>query len=300
MTSMASTIVEAASQNDDLVAIVGQTASGKTALAIDVAIALNGEIVSADSVQIYREFNIGSGKPTAEELSRAKHYLIDALNPLDTIDAAGFAKMASACVDDIRARGKRPIVCGGTFLWVKALLFGLAPAPPGSDELRAKHRELVEREGAEALHAALAEIDPEAAARLHANDIVRVSRALEVHTLSGRAMTEWQREHAFATVHYPHQMFAIAHSNEELTKRIEARVTAWLEEGWIAEVESLIKRGYENARAMSSVGYHEVAAHVKGELPREELAISIVRATRVFARRQKTWLNSADVTLLSP
>src|SRR5438270_3448608 len=142
---------------------------------------LGGEVVSADSVQIYRHFDIGSGKPSEGELARAPHHVLSVLDPREHVDAARFAELARAAITSIELRGARAIVCGGTFLWVKALLFGLADAPPASDEIRARHVALAEREGRPALHAELARVDPASATRLHPNDLVRVSRALEVH-----------------------------------------------------------------------------------------------------------------------
>src|SRR6185503_17437759 len=162
-----------------LTVVVGPTASGKTALAIRLAEERGGEIVSADSVQIYRRFAVGTGKPSASEQARAVHHLIDVLEPDQPIDAAGWATLATRTIDEVRARGKEPIVCGGTFLWVRALLFGLAEAPAGDPVVRARHREQAEREGRPALHAALSQVDPQSAARLAPNDFVRVSRALE-------------------------------------------------------------------------------------------------------------------------
>jgi tRNA dimethylallyltransferase len=283
---------------DDLLAVVGPTASGKTALAVGLAEQRGGEIVSADSVQIYRAFDIGSGKPTAEELARAPHHLVSVIDPLDPIDAAAWAERATHAIDEIRARGRVPIVCGGTFLWVKALLFGLAEAPAASAELRQRYQGLADAEGRPALHARLQAVDPESAVRLHPNDFVRVSRALEVFELTGKPLSAWQREHAFARVRHRARLVAIRYDSEALTERIRERVRAWLAGGWIEEVEGLVARGYGEARAMGSVGYAQVRAMLAGELPRAELETAIVRATRVFARRQRTWLNHVDVTWL--
>ena len=283
---------------DSLVAVVGPTASGKTGLAVSLAERLGGEIVSADSVQIYRGFDIGAGKPSADELARAPHHLVGTIDPLEPMDAARWAELARAAIDDIRARGKRPIVCGGTFLWIKALLFGLADAPAADDETRARHRALAEAEGRPALHARLAAVDPASAARLHPNDFVRVSRALEVHELTGRPMSAWQAEHAFARAREQSVLFAVARTPEELTARIEARVRAMFAAGWIDEVRALLARAYGDARAMSAVGYKEVRAHLEGQLAEADLPVAVVRATRIFARRQRTWLKTADVEWL--
>jgi len=290
-------LVEAAP--GDLLTVVGPTASGKTALAVALAEKLGGEIVSADSVQIYRGFDIGSGKPSAEELARAPHHLIGSVDPLEPMDAALWAERAARAIEDIRARGKTPIVCGGTFLWVKALLWGLVKAPAADPALRAEHKALAENEGRAALHARLREVDPVSAERLHPNDFVRVSRALEVRALTGRPMSAWQQEHGFARAAYEARLVALPCAPAELTARIQARVRAWLSSGWIEEVEGLSARGMGDARAMASVGYAQVRAMTAGLLARDALEIEIVRATRTFARRQRTWLNHADVTFLA-
>ncbi len=282
----------------DLLVIVGPTASGKTALAVEVAERIGGEVVSADSVQIYRGFDVGSGKPTAEELARARHHLVGSLDPLDPVDAASWAEGASNAIRDIRARGRAPIVCGGTFLWVKALLFGLAEAPAASPDLRERLRREAEAEGRPALHARLREVDPESAERLHPNDLLRVSRALEVFELTGKPLSAWQREHGFVRVRHRAKLVAVSCAAETLTERIRRRARAWLAQGWTEEVQSLIGRGYGEARAMGSVGYAQVRAMLAGELPRADLEEAVVRATRVFARRQRTWLNHADVQWL--
>jgi tRNA dimethylallyltransferase len=282
----------------ELLAIVGPTASGKTSLAVALAERLGGEVVGADSVQIYRGFDIGSGKPGAQDLARARHHLVSAIDPFEHIDAAAWAARAAGAVDDVRARGRLPILCGGTFLWVKALLFGLAGAPPANASIRDGHSALADREGRPALHALLREVDAESAARLHPNDLVRVSRALEVYELTGKPMSAWQREHAFARPQHQARLLAIACDPETLTERIGARIRGWLAEGWIDEVDALVRRGYGGARAMGSVGYAQVRAMLAGQLARDQLEGTIVRATRVFARRQRTWLNHADVTWL--
>jgi tRNA dimethylallyltransferase len=285
----------ALAEDGSMIAVVGPTASGKTELAILLAERLGGEILGADSVQIYRGFDVGSGKPSQDELARARHHLLGVLDALAPIDAAAYAKMASSAIVDVRARGKVPILCGGTFLWVKALLFGLLPAPPANEEIRARHRELALREGRPALHALLGRVDPEANARLHPNDLVRVSRALEIHELTGKPISAWQAEHGFRASAHAARLVAIERDTDSLTARIRDRVARWLAAGWVDEVRSLRADGYGEARAMGSVGYREVRAHLDGEIAEADLADAIVRATRVFARRQRTWLNHTDV-----
>ena len=285
-------------RSERLLCIVGPTASGKTELALEVSEAVGGEIISADSVQIYRGFDIGSGKPNAEETARARHHLIDTHDPLEAIDAAGWAKLADHAIADIRARGKIPIVCGGTFFWVRALVLGLVEAPAADPAIRERHRAIVAAGSRLTLHDELARIDPDSAKRLHPNDLVRVSRALEVYELSGRTMSEWHAEHGFKGKRLDAVMIAREHDAATLTTRIAARVDGWLKGQWLDEVRALLAAGHGEARAMRSVGYAEVHAHLEGRLSRDELAETIVRATRVFARKQRTWLNHAELEWL--
>src|SRR5215471_400808 len=279
----------------DVVVVVGPTASGKSELALELAQRADGEIIGADSVQVYRHFDIGSSKPTPSERARIAHHLIDVADPNEPLDAAAYAALAARAIDDLRARGKRPIVCGGTFLWVRALLYGLAPAPPADATLRARHLAWAHAEGRAALHARLREVDPPSATRLSPNDFVRVSRALEVFELSGRPLSTFQAEHGFRSRRYDAQLVGVRWPAEELNRRIAARTRHLLAAGFIDEVIRLVALGYREARAMSSVGYRQVLQHVEGGLAPEELAPAIDRATKVFARRQRTWLRDENV-----
>jgi tRNA dimethylallyltransferase len=280
--------------------VVGPTASGKTALAVALAERSGGEIVSADSVQIYRRFDVGAGKPSADERARVPHHLIDAIDPLEPMDAARFAKLADEHIADIVARAKTPVVCGGTFLWTRALLFGLSPAPPADPIVRERHRALVEAEGREALHARLREVDALSAERLAPNDFVRVSRALEVMELTGTPLSSWHERHGFRERRYSARLIGVKRTPEELTERISRRVRSMLEAGWIDEVRALVRDGYRNARAMNSVGYKQIAKALDADaidLPVVER--DIIRATRVFARRQRTWIRDEPVEWVS-
>lgn len=285
-------------RSEELICLVGPTASGKTEVALELAARTDGEIVSIDSVQVYRGFNIGSGKPSAAEQAHARHHLVDWVTPDVHVDAAMFVAGADAAIADIRGRGKMPILCGGTFLWTKALLQGLAEAPQGDKEIRARHDEMARIHGRESLHVQLQAVDPISAARLHPNDFVRVSRALEVFEVSGKTLSALHAEHAFAHVRHRYRLFAREHTKERLLERIEARIHHWLASGWIEETEALRAQGFEQARAMSSVGYREILSFLKGELPREELASKISQSTKIYARRQRTWLNHEPVNWL--
>ncbi|HEU4407321.1 MAG TPA: tRNA (adenosine(37)-N6)-dimethylallyltransferase MiaA [Polyangiaceae bacterium] len=287
-------------EEGEVLAVVGPTASGKTELALRLAEAFGGEIVGADSVQIYRRFDAGSGKPTAEERARAPYHLVDVADAREPFDAARFATLAEGLLGEVRARGRVPIVCGGTFLWLKALLFGLAEGAPSSPELRARHRAIAEREGRAALHARLGEVDPASAARLAPNDFVRVSRALEVFELSGRRLSDVQAAHGFRAPRHRARLVGVLRSRDELDARISARTRAFLSAGWVDEVRALEAEGYGETRPMQSVGYRQVLEHVRGGLPLGELSTAVDRATRIFVRRQRTWLRDQPVHWLPP
>jgi len=294
--------MSAAAELSPLIVVVGPTASGKTELAIELAVRRGAEIVSADSVQIYRHFEIGAGKPSPAELARVPHHLIGEIDPLDAVDAARFAELAAERIAAIRARGREAIVCGGTFLWVRALLFGLSGAPGADETIRARHREQAEREGRPALHAELARIDPASAARLAPNDLVRVSRALEVHEQTGIPLSQYQAEHGFRTPRYRARLVGVARERDDLDQRIATRVRAMLAAGFIDEVRALEAAGYATARAMGTVGYKQIAEalHAPEFPPDDTLFDSIRRATRVFARRQRTWLRDEAVEWVKP
>lgn len=285
-----------------IIVVVGPTASGKSLLAAQLARALEGEVLSADSVQVYRHFDIGSGKPTSEELELAPHHLIDECDPLKPLEASQWAQRAHELAGQMAQRSKVPIVCGGTFLWVRALLYGLAKAPPGNQELRDRHRAYARQHGREALHGRLKEVDPPSASRLHPNDLVRVSRALEVHELSGRKLSDLQQEHGFRSPRFRHRMLRIDWPQDEYEARLRTRVASMLSLGFRQEVRELIERGYGDARAMQSVGYRQVfeAESAGGSISDEQLLEEIVRVTRVFARRQRTWLRDEDILSVTP
>lgn len=290
------------SLDERLLCVVGPTASGKSALALRLASDLNGEIISADSMQIYRGFDIGTGKPSAEERALVPHHLLDVAEPLEAWDAARWADEATRLIAEVRGRGRVPIVCGGTFLWVRALIYGLADAPAGDEALRARYRDWAEREGRAALHARLSEVDPVTAARLAPNDFVRVSRALEVFELTGKPMSELQAAHGFREPRFAARLIGVARERPEQDALIATRVRGMLAAGWLAEVEALLAAGFGAARVMGSVGYRQICEAMAAGTSGDEAALgdAIVRATRVFARRQRTWLRDQPVEWLPP
>jgi tRNA dimethylallyltransferase len=284
----------------DVVVVVGPTASGKSELALELADRIGGEIIGADSVQVYRHFDIGSGKPSDSDRRRVAHHLVDVIDPKEPLDAATYAALATRAIAEVKLRGKLPIVCGGTFLWVRALLYGLAAAPPADPSRRARHLEWAAAEGRGALHARLSQIDPVSAARLSPNDFVRVSRALEVFELTGRSLSALQAEHGFRTPRYATRLVGIRWPPDQFLRRIEQRTRRALDAGWIDEVRRLVALGYRDVRVMSSVGYRQVLEFVEARLKEEELLPAIDRATKIFARRQRTWLRDEAITWIDP
>ena len=261
-----------------LLVICGPTASGKTALGVELAERLGAEIVSADSQQCYRGLDAGTAKPTPEEQARARHHLLDVADPEEQLDAA---------LDDIGRRGKPAIVAGGTGLWIRALLHGLLDAPGASPQFRAALRLELERLGAPALHARLAQVDAEAAARILPNDKVRIERALEVHALSGKPLSELQREHRFAALRYQPLIWFLDPPRELLRERIEARTRRMFAEGALRrETEWLVSRGA--AKALKIIGYGECAEALRTGDWRMAEERTRSRTWR-YAKRQRTW-----------
>lgn len=287
---------------EPVLCVVGPTASGKSALSIALARALDGEVLSADSVQVYRRFDIGSAKLGIEHRAGVRHHLLDILDPLQSYDAACFIEAADSALASIRSRGRTPIVCGGTFLWVRALLFGLAAAPPADAGLRQRHRELVEQCGRAHLHEKLRTIDPLAYEKLNPNDFVRVSRALEVYELTGRTLSRIQAEHGFRQARFPAQLVGVRYPRPTLHERISERTRSMLEAGLVAEVESLLGDGLSQAPALRSIGYRQVVEALQQPEPLSVagLQASIDQATRGFVRHQMTWLRKQPVRWLPP
>jgi len=284
-----------------VVALVGPTATGKTALAIAVARACNAEIVNADSRQVFRGLDIGSAKPSRAEQAAAPHHLIDVVDPDEPFDAAEFHRLALRAIDAISARGRRVLVVGGTGLYVKVLRGGLFAGPKRDPALRAR-LEAEEDADPGILYQRLRGLDPEAAARIHRNDRVRLVRALEVQTLTGRPISELQREHAFARGAVDMKTIGLEIPRAEIYRRIDARCAEMIAAGLVDEVQRLFAAGYSaDLSALSSLGYREIGAFVRGLCSLEQAQADMARATRQFAKRQLTWFrNDPDVEWLPP
>ena len=270
--------------------IAGPTAVGKTALSLGLATALDGEIVSADSRQIYRHMDIGTAKPTPEEQSCARHHMLDRVDPDARYTAGQYARDAKACIDGIFARGRVPILVGGSGLYLRALLDGLFDEPPSSPEIEeALRRELAEK-GSSSLHRELARVDAEAARRIHPHDGQRLVRALSVFRRAGRPMSELWRASSAERLDADSMLFGLSRDRASLYRRIEDRVDRMIELGLVEEVRSLLHMGCtRDLDALRTIGYREICAFLAGEMALEDAVARIKRDTRRYAKRQLTW-----------
>ena len=279
-----------------LIVVVGPTAAGKTALAVRVALDIDAEVVSADSMQVYRHFDVGTAKPDAAERRGVPHHLIDVAEPDEPFSAARFVTLADAAISEIRGRGRRIVVAGGTGLYVRALLHGLFEAPPPDPEIRARHQAIRDQDGVVTLHAALQRVDPEAAGRINPADFVRISRALEVYEQLGRPISSLQAGHRFADRRYPAVRLGLSPSRDALRQRIEQRVDRMMAAGWLDEVRGLVQRGLGESAPMGALGYRQLRAHLQGALDLAEAVRQTKRDTWRFARRQLNWFGSEPDT----
>ncbi|QXX81707.1 MULTISPECIES: tRNA (adenosine(37)-N6)-dimethylallyltransferase MiaA [Providencia] len=281
-------------QKPDAIFLMGPTASGKTALAIELRKHLPVEIISVDSALIYRGMDIGTAKPTAEELSQAPHRLIDILDPSLPYSAADFRRDALKVMSEITAQGKIPLLVGGTMLYFKALLEGLSPLPSADASVRAQIEQIAQEHGWSEVHRQLAEVDPVAAARIHPNDPQRLSRALEVYLISGQTLTEMTQT-AGEELPYNVFQFAIAPQDRKiLHERIEQRFHLMIDAGFEEEVRALYHRGdlHVDLPAIRCVGYRQMWSYLDGEISHDEMVYRGICATRQLAKRQITWLRS--------
>lgn len=269
--------------------LVGPTGVGKTEVALQLAPRLDAEIVSADSRQVYRHLNIGTAKPSPEDLARVPHHLIDLLDPDEDYNAGFFARDGRRVIDDILGRGHLPLVVGGSGLYIRALVDGFYDANVRDPELKRVLQERAAREGTPRLHAELAAVDPQTAARLHPNDTQRVIRALEVIQLTGRPFSELQsRENVPAD--FDPFFVGLQRQRSELYAMIDARVEAMIRAGLVEEVRGLQKLGYgPQLNALQTVGYREVFQFLRGEIGEEEMIAEIKKNSRRYAKRQLTW-----------
>lgn len=275
-----------------ILVIVGPTASGKTRMAVELAQRHNGEVISADSMQIYRTMDIGTAKPTQEEMGGIPHHMIDVADPEEDFSVARYVEMAARCVDDVLARGKLPIVAGGTGLYIDSLLSGrtFAPFSPDSALRGELERELAEK-GGQAMLEALAQVDPEAAQRLHPNDHKRIVRALEVYRSTGKTITQHNRETQAIPPRYDALTIGLAFQDRQaMWRRIDQRVDEMVAAGLEDEVRRLLTSGISpKCTAMQAIGYKEFTQALSGEMTWQEAADVVKLRSRQYAKRQLTW-----------
>lgn len=281
-------------QKISVVAVAGPTASGKSALAVRLCEIFDGELVSCDSMQIYRGMDIGTAKPSAKERETVSHHLIDICDPYENFSVADFTSLADRAIRDITARGHLPVLCGGTGLYLDSVLHGIdfGKLEPDSD-YRAGLWQLAETAGVDALHRLLEEADPDAAAAIHPNNVKRVIRALEIIRASGMTKTEWDRQAVAAESPYRSIILALDYrEREHLYERIDRRVELMISAGLPDEVRRLRNAGYlvPGTTAAGAIGYKELLAALDGMISLEEAVTSIKTATRHYAKRQLTWL----------
>lgn len=271
--------------------LAGPTAVGKTDISINLAKLLDGEIISADSMQVYKYMDIGTAKPTRDEMGDIRHHMIDIVYPDEEFSVAVFRSMAGQIIDDTLSRGKLPMVVGGTGLYINSLTYNLDFTNTISDwELRNHLNELADTHGNSYIHDMLKEVDMESYNRLHENDRKRIIRALEVYKYSGKTISEYQKESKNKSIEYDVSMVGLTMDRQKLYDRINLRVDMMIENGLVDEVKSLLNRGYsKELTSMQGLGYKEIIAYFEGEYSFEEAVDKLKQGTRNYAKRQLTW-----------
>lgn len=274
-----------------LIILTGPTAAGKTKLSIALAKTVNGEIISADSMQVYQYMDIGSAKIKKEEMQGVPHYLIDVLKPEEEFHVVRFQEMAKQAMEEIYAKGKIPILTGGTGFYIQAVVKDIDFSEnTEKSEIRSRLEQLAKDKGREYLHQKLLEVDPDSAQKIHANNVKRVIRALEYYELTGEKISLHNEREAAKESPYCYAYFVLNDLREKLYQRIDARVDEMLKEGLVQEVEKLSRMGYtRNLVSMQGLGYKEILAYLEGECSLEEAVYILKRDTRHFAKRQITW-----------
>ncbi len=281
-----------------VIVICGPTASGKTALSIQLAQKINGEIISSDSMQIYKDMNIGTAKPDKQEMQGIKHYLLDFVEPNQRYSVADYKKDAENAIEDILQKGKVPIIVGGTGLYVDSLIYGIEyPNIEFDENYRKKLEKRAEKEGLEKLYEEARKIDPQAMEKISRNDQKRILRVLEIYNATGKTKTEQEIESRKNEVKYDYKVFAINMDREKLYDRINKRVDIMIQKGLIEEVENLLKKYNEFPTAMQGLGYKEVVEYLQGKVLKEDMIENIKRESRRYAKRQITWFKKNKQTI---
>lgn len=277
-----------------VIVIVGPTASGKTSASIKLAKLINGEIISADSMQIYKEMTIGTAKPTIEEQEGIPHYLIDVVSPEETFNVTKYKELAEMAIEEILKKGKTPIIVGGTGLYVSTLINGIEFAEVGEDLVyREEMTKLAEEKSAEYIHNMLRKVDPDAADAIEVNNIRRVIRALEIYKLTGKTKTQLDKE-SRKEVKYDYKVYGIETPREELYNRINVRVDKMFEDGLLEEVNAINTKYKISSTAIQGLGYKEVIEYIDGKVSYEEMVEKLKMETRRYAKRQLTWFRREE------
>ena len=285
-----------------VILICGPTGIGKTSIGIQLAEKLGGEIIGADSMQIYRYMDIGTAKPTTEEQARIPHHLIDIVNPDEQFDAARYAELARDIVMQLHNRGIAPFVVGGTGFYIKALFQGLFKSETIDPVIRNRIKKEAAEKGSSVLYERLKQIDPDTAKRLHPNDSYRIVRALEIIESTGKSMSDLHRDHRFSDDKFNVLKIGLQMERNKLYSRIDHRVDLMIESGFVDEVKKLLGMGYSSSlKSMQSIGYRHIIDYLEGRLPWDECLRTLKRDTRRFAKRQRTWFGAdQDLNWISP
>ena len=285
-------------QKEKVIVICGPTASGKTALSIELAKKINGEIISSDSMQIYKDMTIGTAKPTVEEMQGIKHYLIDFVSPDERYSVADYKKDAKKAIKEIIEKGKTPIIVGGTGLYVDSLIYEIEyPNIEFDEQYRESLEKQVEEKGLEELYKKAKEIDPQAIEKISKNDKKRILRILEIYHATGKNKTEQEKESRKKEVEYDYKVYALNWDREKLYERIDKRVDIMIEQGLIEEVKEVYNKYEKFPTAMQGLGYKEVVQYLENELTKEEMIEKIKQETRRYAKRQLTWFRKNKQTI---
>ena len=276
-----------------IVVIAGPTASGKSSLAVDLAHRFGAEIVNADSMQVYREMDVGTAKPGLEARQGIPHHLFDVVNPDEDFNAALYSSLAAAVIEDILARGRACFLVGGTGLYIKTLIGGLLVCPPSDLKLREELRKECDKSGPEALHRRLARLDPETARKIHPRDKVRITRSLEIISLTGRSVSSLAGEHGFRNKAFDSLKFCLQIEREALYHRINLRSLAMVKKGLVEETRRLLDKGYSpELKSMKSLGYRHAVRHLEGVVGLDQMIGEVQKDTRRYAKRQLTWFRA--------
>jgi tRNA dimethylallyltransferase len=276
-----------------MILVLGVTASGKARLGFELARSLDGEIVSVDSMKVYRRMDIGTAKPSKEARQQVPHHLIDVVEPSESFSVGLFLERALAAIEDIRSRGKTVVAVGGTALYIKALLYGLFEGPGSDEMIRAELRAQAQREGLTRLHEALRRIDPEAAGRIDPNDAKRIIRALEVYQLTGKPISSFQKQFDAERPMHDWTILGLRREKAEESRRMNARVKKMIDQGLVEEVRSLVAEEKPLSRqARCAIGYAEIIEHLGGRMGLEDAIEEIKKNTRRLAKGQRTWFKT--------